>query len=84
MAKNRVRAHTIIQSKAFEPRTQLTCPNSSADALGGDPEQQRLGNELRTIIAAQKDRRAALADQARQHFDHARRTDATVYVAAGL
>jgi hypothetical protein len=33
-----------------------------------------------TIVAAQKDRRAALADQARRHLDHPRRTDATVYV----
>ena len=43
-----------------------------ANALRGDPGQERLGNELRTVVAAQENRRAALADQARQHFDHPR------------
>ena len=50
-----------------------------ADALRGDPRQERLGNELWTVVAAQEDRRAALANQARQHLNHPRRTDATVY-----
>lgn len=41
------------------------------DALLGDPLQQRTGDELRPIVGAQIERRAALADQARQDLDNA-------------
>jgi hypothetical protein len=40
-----------------------------ADALRDDPGQQRLGHELRSVVAAQEGRGAAGAHQAGQHLD---------------
>src|SRR6185436_2169742 len=51
-----------------------------SDTLSDNPRQECLRHELRTIVAAQESRCAAFADQARQHFDDARRADATVHL----
>ena len=42
----------------------------SADPLRADPGQQRLRDELRSVVAAQEGRCATLADEPRQHLDH--------------
>src|SRR3954449_6475415 len=46
-----------------------------ADTMLGDPLQQRARDELGIIVGTQKRWRAALADQSRQHLDHASRAD---------
>ena len=48
------------------------------DALVGQPLQHSAGDELRAVVGAQIQRRAALADQARQHLDDAARADLAV------
>src|SRR5215467_9231355 len=50
------------------------------DSLPNDPGQQRLGYELRSIVAAQECRRATGAHQPRQHVDDARRANAAIDV----
>src|SRR5271165_5300226 len=41
-----------------------------ADPGPRDPAQQRARDELRAVVRAQERRRAAFADQSRQHLDH--------------
>ena len=43
---------------------------SSADPVRLDPGQQRLRDELRSVVAPQKGRCAAFADEPCQHLDH--------------
>ena len=79
-------AETFVAEFAVEAFADAILPGLAgldqrgADALRSDPGQELLGNELRTVVAAQEDRRTALADQARQHLDYPRRANAAVYV----
>ena len=50
------------------------------DARFGEPLQDRVAHELRTVVRAQEGRRAVRADQARQHVDHSARADAAGHV----
>src|SRR5581483_1591336 len=49
-----------------------------SDTLVDNPLQQCAGDELRPVVRAQTEWRAALRHQSRQHFDHAIGADAAV------
>ena len=79
-------AQTLVAKLAVEAFRDAILPRLAgfdqcrADALRDDPRQQSLGYELRPIIAAQKRRGAACADQARQHLDDAGGANAAIEV----
>src|SRR5262245_63900181 len=79
-------AQTLVAELAVEALRDAILPRLAGldqrrtDALRDDPGQQRLGDELRSVVAAQERGRAACADETRQHRDDARRADAAVHI----
>jgi hypothetical protein len=81
---SRFRHSSRITKLAVEAFCNAILPRlARLDQRGADPlrdakGQDRLRHELRAVIAAQDGRRAPLADQARQDFDHAWRADTAI------
>src|SRR5471032_1363514 len=77
-------AQALVAELAVETLRRAILPGlaridqGGLDALIDDPLQKRARDELGTVVGPKIQWRAALADQTRQHLDHAARTDAAV------